>query len=197
MLSASHQTKAPTQMRRNKRAAQWVPWYVCGHWSRLSPPGGVSGGFHLWVALWARGAAMLGGGGGLKCGVTDQSDHGLTCDPTGTISIPSVIWAHLGQSRNRVRSAGHLTHRPPDTVFASLYSGHAPKEGRREPFISTTHVYHIVLYYGQLCKWLQVLVVNYKTYLNILNLIPFLKLSHNHAEETQVSYDGFTDGQQG
>ena len=50
MLSASHQTKAPTWMRRNQRAEQWVPWRVCGRWPRRSPPGGVAAGLRLWAA---------------------------------------------------------------------------------------------------------------------------------------------------
>lgn len=100
--------------------------------------------------------------GGLKGGLTDQSDHRLTCDPTGTISFPGVIRAHLDPTRNHVGSAGHLTHCLPDTVCLSVFRP-CSKEGRRQPFISTTHVYHIVLYYVQLRKWLQVLAVNYKT----------------------------------
>lgn len=100
--------------------------------------------------------------GGLKGGLTHQSDHRLTWDLTGTISFPGVIRAHLDPTRNYVGSAGHLTHRLPDTVCLSVF-GPRSKEGRRQPFISTTHVYHIVLYYVQLRKWLQVLAVNYKT----------------------------------
>lgn len=100
--------------------------------------------------------------GGLKGGLTDQSDHRLTGDPKGTSSFPGVIQAHLDPTQNHVRSAGHLTHRFPDTVCLSVFRPRS--KGREKTAIHfTNHVYHIVLYYAQLRKWLQVLAVNYKT----------------------------------